>query len=134
MKPKLKFPKPTGSVWKQMTSKHYKSNNADDIELRRIQELAVQQVVSELKDQKQQIRDTSKVNFAKGTDHSMFTDPEFRAMAVKARRQKAVAAGHIPEPRSTREALERDHEKWLPSIKEEVQPLFVEKGELKGEE
>ena len=31
VKPKLKFPKPTGSVWKKMTSKHYKSNNADDI-------------------------------------------------------------------------------------------------------
>ena len=124
VKPKLKFPKPSGSVWKQMIGKHYKSNNADDIELRRIQELAVQQVVSELKEQKSQIRDTGKVNFAKGTDHSMFTDPKFRAMAVKARRQKAVAAGHIPEPRSTREALERDHEKWLPSIKEEVQPLF----------
>ena len=52
-----------------------------------------------------------------------------RAMIAKVKRRKAVAAGDVAEPNSTREALERDHEKWIPSIKEEIQPLF-DKGVL----
>ena len=59
----------------------------------------------------------------------MVENPKLRAMVAKARRTKAVAAGQIPEPKSTREALERDHEAWIPSIVEEIQPLF-DKGVL----
>ena len=59
----------------------------------------------------------------------MVENPKLRAMVAKARRTKAVAAGQIQEPKSTREALERDHEAWIPSIVEELQPLF-DKGVL----
>ena len=51
------------------------------------------------------------------------------AAKAKPKRRKVVAAGDVAEPSSTREALEQNHEKWIPSIAEEVQPLF-DKGVL----
>ena len=58
-------------------------------------------------------------------------DPSLRAMAAKAKpkRRKAIASGEVAEPSSTREALQRDHQKWIPSIVEEVKQLF-DKGVL----
>ena len=46
------------------------------------------------------------------------------AAKAKPKRRKAVAAGDVAEPSSTREALEQNLEKWIPSIAEEIQPLF----------
>ena len=99
------------------------------------------EVLQELEDQKSVTRSTGKVSFAKA-GRIMVENPKLRAMVAKARRTKAVAAGEIAEPKSTREALERDHEAWLPSIVEEIQPLFdkdvlcqgeVDKGYTKAE-
>jgi site-specific DNA-cytosine methylase len=47
---------------------------------------------------------------------------EQRAHAVK--RQKAIAAGSIPPPRSTKEALERDPKGWSDSIQDEFGGLL----------
>ena len=68
-------------------------------------------MLQELDDQKVETRKTGKVSFTKA-GKVMVENPKLRAMVAKARRTKAVAAGKIPEPKSTREALERDHEAW----------------------
>ena len=85
-------------------------------------------MLQEVNEQKAVTRSAGKVSFAKKSN-MMVTDPHMRAMVAKAKRRKAVAAGDVAEPNSTREALERDHEKWIPSIVEEIQPLF-DKGVL----
>ena len=61
-----------------------------------------------LDDQKLETRKTGKVSFAKA-GRIMVEHPKLRATVARARRTKAVAAGQIPEPKSTREAVERDH-------------------------
>ena len=139
--PKITFPKPTGSAWRKLVAAKQQSDLQISAENHRLETLAVQQVLQELEDQKSVTRSTGKVSFAKA-GRIMVENPKLRAMVAKARRTKAVAAGEIAEPKSTREALERDHEAWLPSIVEEIQPLFdkdvlcqgeVDKGYTKAE-
>ena len=74
-------------------------------------------MLQELDDQKAETRKTGKVLFAEAGRITV-KKPKLRAMVAKARRAKAVAAGQIPEPKRTREALERDHKAWIPSIVE----------------
>jgi hypothetical protein len=126
--PQINFPKPTGSAWRKLIAAKQNSDRQDAAENHRLETLAVQQVLQELDEQKVETRKTGKVSFAKA-GKIMVENPNLRAMVAKARRNKAVAAGQIPEPKSTREALERDHEAWIPSIVEEIQPLF-DKGVL----
>jgi site-specific DNA-cytosine methylase len=126
--PNIRFPKPTGSEWRKLVASKHKSDRSESAEIRRLETLAVQQVLQEITEQKANTRSTGKVSFAK-KGNLMAEEPMMRAMIAKAKRRKAVAAGDIAEPNSTREALERDHEKWIPSIVEEIQPLF-DKGVL----
>jgi hypothetical protein len=126
--PMVKFPKPTGSVWRKMSTAKSTGDISESTENHRLETLAVQQLLQEVNEQKAVTRSTGKVSFAKKSN-MMVTDPHMRAMVAKAKRRKAVAAGDIAEPNSTREALERDHEKWIPSIVEEIQPVF-DKGVL----
>jgi hypothetical protein len=126
--PKIRFPKPNGSAWRNLISVKQKSDRSESAEMHRLETLAVQQVLQEINEQKSYTQRTGKVSFAK-KGNLMAEEPMMRAMIAKVKRRKAVAAGDVAEPNSTREALERDHEKWIPSIKEEIQPLF-DKGVL----
>ena len=128
--PKLKFPKPPGSVWRKMKRHKDVSGLAESSANHRLETLAVQQVVQEVAEQKEETRKAGRACFAKKCN-PMIRDPGLRAMAAKAKpkRRKAIASGEVAEPSSTREALQRDHQKWIPSIVEEVKPLF-DKGVL----
>ena len=58
-------------------------------------------MLQEVNEQKATTRRTGKVSFAKAGS-IMAEEPMVHAMLAKAKRQKAVAAGDIPEPNSTR--------------------------------
>ena len=68
----------------------------------------VQQVLQEANEQKATTRRTSKVSSAKAVN-VMEEAPMMHAMIAKSKRRKAVAAGDISEPSSTRGALGRGH-------------------------
>jgi hypothetical protein len=51
------------------------------------------------------------------------TDSEHYAGQAASKRRKAIAAGTIPAPKNTREALERDHKGWSDSISDEFNGL-----------
>ena len=94
--PKIRFPKPTGSVWRKMIASKHKSDRSESAEMHRLESLAVQQVLQEVNEQQATTRHTGKTSFAKA-GNIMAEEPMMRAMIAKAKRRKAVAAGDIPE-------------------------------------
>ena len=63
--PKLKFPKPTGSVWRKMKRRKDVSDLAESSANHRLETLAAQEVVQEVTEQKDETRKTGRVFFAK---------------------------------------------------------------------
>ena len=138
MPPGIRLPKPTGQAWRSMTRPGEAREDVIDALNDRLTAMAVRGIqdelrldeprpanirvcfakASEISDQERRVAMSSKAIEAK------YSQDKRTACAAKARRQKAVAAGTIPEPRSTQEALERDPEGWCASIHEEIDPLI----------
>jgi hypothetical protein len=143
MPPGMRLPLPTGQAWRELKSPS------------ELKEAAIDQINGELlamavRGVQQEIRALDPIQFKKGrvsfAKSSQMPEAERRvamsiknvnkeyreikrAFQAKARRQKAVATDTIPEPRTTREALERDPDGWSKSIRDEIDPL-IEMGVL----
>jgi hypothetical protein len=143
MPPGMRLPKPTGSAWRALIEPSEKlERDLDDLNATLLA-MAIRGVHRELNDMDPNEIKQGRASFAKASAmseeetrtamhvkqiHREYSEDK-RACAAKVRRQKAVAADSIPEPRNTREALERDPIGWSKSIREEVGPL-IEMGVL----
>ena len=124
LKPGLIMHYPSGSKWRQLTNEQFTSDAEMEAKSKRLCRIASEQVLAEVKAQTTYTRATGRIHFAKATtDVHVWQDRSWRAMAVKVKRQKAIAQGHQADPRSTKEALERDPHGWNLSIHEEVDGL-----------
>jgi hypothetical protein len=138
MPPGIRLPKPTGQAWRQLINPAIVKERAMDALNERLVAMAVRGIYDELRltDQKPA---SGKIQFAKAsgtTEHESkvattsktiykeYALDKKSACAVKGRKQKAVAADTIPEPRNTQEALEPDPDGWCASIHEEIDPLI----------
>ena len=92
------------------------------------QQIAMYTIMCELRDQKDECRATSRINFAKATDTD---DHANAARHKKKRRRKAVGNNTEEAPTTTRKCLESDRgEGWIKSLEEEKQGL-VDMGVIK---
>jgi hypothetical protein len=143
MPPGMVLPKPTGEAWRRLNKPGAAREEAIDELNETLVAMAVRGIHDEMREMGPEMIKEGRVNFARAVGISeeerrtamsiRQIDREYvelkRACAAKARRQKAVAADSIPEPRNTREALERDPLGWSKSIREEIGPL-IEMGVL----
>jgi hypothetical protein len=132
------LPQPTGRAWRELIKPSEIKEAAVDQLNDELLAMAVRGVQQEIRELGPEPFKEGRARFAKSTGISEAEqrkamsikqiDYEFcenkRACQAKARRQKAVAVDTVPEPRSTREALERDPTGWSKSIREEVDPLI----------
>jgi hypothetical protein len=138
MPPGMRLPKPTGQAWRELIRPASTREDAIDKLNDRLVAMAVRGIQDELRLMDQDPA-SDRIQFAKAggiSDHETrvamtskaiqweYDRDRKSACAVKVRRQKAVAADTIPEPRNTQEALERDPEGWCESIHEEIDPLI----------
>jgi hypothetical protein len=136
MPPDMRLPKPTGQAWRQLLKPAVMRETAIDALNERLVAMAVRGIQEELELTDQRPAN-GRIKFAKTegiSDHESRVAMSSRAIhweyaqdrksACAVRRQKAVAADTIPEPRNTQEALERDPQGWCASIHEEIDPLI----------
>jgi hypothetical protein len=139
MPPGINLPRPTGRIWRDMIRPNDKRENAIDQLNDTLVAMAIRGVHEELRELEPEIAKTGRVCFAKSKGASereirtamsskqielQFKSDKKHACPAKAKRKKAIAADKIPEPRNTREALERDPQGWCDSIHEEIDPLI----------
>jgi hypothetical protein len=136
MPPGLRLPKPTGQAWRNLLKPAEFREQAIDALNDRLVAFAVRGIQDEIRSAEQvngrlqfdKVEGLSdheiRIAMTSKAIHKEYTQDKKSACAVKARRQKAVAADSIPEPRNTQEALERDPDGWCASIHEEIDPLI----------